>query len=177
MSISSLKGIHDLLRARGVEPIDFSIPSSTDSSVDSSVYNNLNSAGFCTSHNNLYYTSGQIPFDDKNRVVTGKVGADLSLEMAKEAVDAVYTQYLRGLEFFYYKKLGLIEQIIMVRIFINAASDFTQFEELLDYKLLGELNNISLQGDSYALSIVGCSALPLNAAIELTSIMRLGGSI
>src|SRR5436305_3476443 len=118
----------------------------------------------------LVYVGGHGPIDGE-RIVRGKVGADVSLEQAREAARMTALSMLATLE----AELGdldRIERIIKVFGMVNCAPGFNQTPAVLDgcSDLL-----VELFGDAgrHTRSAVGMAELPFDISVELELIARL----
>ena len=119
----------------------------------------------------LLHLSGQLPFRD-GRLVTGRLGEDLSLEEGQEAARLcglmVLAQIKAALGGF-----GRVRRIVKLGVFVNSAAGFTQQPQVangaseLMATVLGEAGR-------HARSAVGVPALPLGAAVEVDAIVELG---
>ncbi|MBX7494427.1 RidA family protein [Qipengyuania sp. 6B39] len=115
------------------------------------------------------YVSGQLPFVD-GQLVTGKLGADVSLEQGQEAARACALMILAQLE-----AAHLIERIahfVKLGGFVASTPDFTDQPKVVNgasdllFHVLGDAGK-------HARSAVGVPALPLNAAVEVDAIVAL----
>ncbi|MFL6238821.1 MAG: RidA family protein [Actinomycetes bacterium] len=118
----------------------------------------------------LVYTSGQLPMVDGALQVTGKVGAEVSPDQAKElartaalnAIAAVHAEV---------GDLDQVRRIVKVVGFVASAPDFTGQPGVVNgaSELLGEVF-----GDAgrHARSAVGVSVLPLDAPVEVELIVE-----
>ncbi|MDQ3629319.1 MAG: RidA family protein [Actinomycetota bacterium] len=115
------------------------------------------------------YTSGQLPMRDGALVATGKVGADVSVEIATEcarqaalnAIAAVRSEV----------PLSQVSAIVKVVVFVASTTDFTGQPGVANgaSELLG-----SVFGDAgrHARSAVGVSVLPLDAPVEVELVVE-----
>ena len=115
------------------------------------------------------YISGQLPFVD-GKLVTGKLGADVSLEQGQAAARACGLMIMAQL-----KAAGLlerVEQIVKLGGFVASTPDFTDQPKVVNgtsdlmFKVLGEAGR-------HARSAVGVPVLPLDAAVEVDAIVAL----
>ena len=118
------------------------------------------------------YLSGQLPFVD-GKLVTGKLGADVSLEQGQRAARACGLMILAQL-----KAAGLlerVEQVVKLGGFIASTPDFTD-----QPKVANGASDLMVEvfGDAgrHARSAVGVPVLPLNAAVEVDAIVALRDS-
>jgi enamine deaminase RidA (YjgF/YER057c/UK114 family) len=118
------------------------------------------------------YTSGQLPFVDGTLLRTGKVGAEVSPEDAK---DLARIAALNGLAAIKAEigALSAVRRVVKVVGFVASAPDFTGQPGVINgaSELLG-----AVFGDAgrHARSAVGVAALPLDAPVEVELIVEVG---
>jgi enamine deaminase RidA (YjgF/YER057c/UK114 family) len=115
------------------------------------------------------YLSGQLPFVD-GKLVTGKLGDDVSLEQGQQAARACGLMILAQLE-----AAGLldkVEQVIKLGGFVASTPDFTDQPKVANGA--SDLM-VGVFGDAgrHARSAVGVPVLPLNAAVEVDAIVAI----
>ena len=115
------------------------------------------------------YISGQLPFVE-GRLVTGKLGADVSLEQGHAAARACGLMIMAQL-----KSAGLlerVEQIVKLGGFVASTPDFTDQPKVVNgtsdliFEVFGDAGR-------HARSAVGVPVLPLDAAVEVDAIVAL----
>ena len=123
-----------------------------------------------TIHERLAFVSGQLPRHGE-ALVTGKVGADIDLEQAREAARLCILQGLACLN----QALGSldrVDKIVKVTGFVASAPGFNQQPKVIDaasellVRLFGEAGR-------HARSAIGVAELPRNAAVEIELIVAL----
>ncbi|MFB7177718.1 RidA family protein [Streptomyces sp. NPDC056257] len=111
------------------------------------------------------YTAGQLPMVKGNLPVTGKVGAEVSPEQAKELAATCALNALAAVKSVV-GDLDKIARVVKVVGFIASAPDFTGQPGVLNgaSELLG-----AILGDKgvHARSAVGVAVLPLDAPVEI----------
>jgi len=119
---------------------------------------------------NLVFTSGQLPMKDGSLLETGKVGAEVSTERAKELAAVCLLNALAAVK----SVTGDLDKIIrVVKVvgFVASAPDFTSQPAVINgaSELLGEI-----LGDKgiHARSAVGVAVLPLDAPVEIELIVE-----
>jgi enamine deaminase RidA (YjgF/YER057c/UK114 family) len=122
---------------------------------------------------NMAHVSGQLPFVD-GKLVTGRLGDDLSLEEGKAAAQACALMILAQLEAALIP-LDRLERIVKLGAFVCSTPDFTDqpkvangASELL-FAVLGKAGK-------HARSAVGVAALPLGAAVEVDALVALAAA-
>ncbi|MFE4513942.1 RidA family protein [Kitasatospora sp. NPDC056783] len=118
----------------------------------------------------LVFTSGQLPVVGGKLPTTGKVGAEVSPEEAKELAQICALNALAAVKSVV-GDLDLVEQVVKVVGFVAAASDFIAVPAVVNgaSELLG-----SVLGDAgtHARSAVGVAVLPLDAPVEVEIVVR-----
>ncbi|GII93685.1 RidA family protein [Sinosporangium siamense] len=111
------------------------------------------------------YTSGQLPLVDGKLPVTGKVGAEVEVEVAKEQARMCA---LNGLAAIASVAGGLsnIVRIVKVVVFVASAPDFTS-QHLVGNGASELLGEVLGEAGKHARSAVGVATLPLNAPVEV----------
>jgi enamine deaminase RidA (YjgF/YER057c/UK114 family) len=113
----------------------------------------------------LVYTSGQLPFVDGTLTAVGKVGAEVSVEVAAECARVAA---LNGLAAVSAVLDGLdgVARVVRVMIYVASAPDFTGQAQVGNgaSQLLGEVFG---QAGQHARSAVGVACLPMDAPVEV----------
>jgi len=118
----------------------------------------------------LAFLSGQLSKDQDGKILTGKLGKDLSLEQGRKAAELAV---LNALSIMHHLIGGeKIARIVKVTGFVQTVPDFYEIPAVLNRasEILG-----ALFGDAgcHARSAVGMASLPLNAAVEIEIILEL----
>lgn len=116
------------------------------------------------------YTSGQLPMVDGALVATGKVGAEVSAEQAKELAATCVLNALAAVKAAV-GDLAKVRRVVKVVGFVASAPDFTGQPGVVNgaSELLGEVF-----GDRgvHARSAVGVAVLPLDAPVEVELVVE-----
>ncbi|RKF20594.1 RidA family protein [Altericroceibacterium spongiae] len=120
--------------------------------------------------NGLAHVSGQLPFVD-GTLVTGKLGADLTLEQGQTAAQACALMILAQIKAAGFS-LDRIEKVVKLGVFVNSPADYTDHPKVANgaSELMAEVLG---EAGRHARSAVGVAALPLNAAVEVDAIIAL----
>ncbi|MBM6620046.1 RidA family protein [Micrococcaceae bacterium RIT802] len=114
---------------------------------------------------NLVHTSGQLPFINGELTVTGKVGAQVDADVAKEQAAVAVLNALAVVKSMV-GDLDRVTRIVKVVGFVSSDPSFTGQPGVVNgaSELLG-----TVFGDAgiHARSAVGVAALPLDAAVEV----------
>jgi len=122
-------------------------------------------------HGDLAYVSGQLPKQDGEVRITGRVGDTVSMELAQQAARICAIQALACLA----EALGSIDavtRIVRLSGFVSSGFDFFQQPAVIDsaselmVQVFGEKNGKG------ARSAVGMGSLPNNIAVEVEAIFE-----
>ncbi|MEQ6434182.1 RidA family protein [Comamonas sp. w2-DMI] len=111
------------------------------------------------------YVSGQVPRVGDSVVVTGRVGADVSLEQAQLAARICAMRALALLR----RQFGSLEQvsrILRITVFVQCTESFTLQSEVSDGASAVLLDVLGEAGQ-HSRTSVGVFQLPKNASVEL----------
>jgi enamine deaminase RidA (YjgF/YER057c/UK114 family) len=116
------------------------------------------------------YTSGQLPMVDGSLAATGKVGAEIDAEQAKELARTCALNALAAVKA-EIGDLANVRRVVKVVGFVASAPDFTGQPGVVNgaSELLGEVF-----GDRgvHARSAVGVAVLPLDAPVEVELVVE-----
>lgn len=120
----------------------------------------------------LVWTSGQLPMVDGKLAATGKVGAEVDPERAKELARICVLNALAAVRA-EVGELFAVRRVVKVVGFVASAPDFTGQPAVINgaSELLGEIF-----GDvgRHARSAVGVAVLPLDAPVEVELVVEVG---
>ena len=120
---------------------------------------------------NLVFTAGQLPIVDGKVVNTGKVGAEVTPEQAKDMAQICALNALAAISLV--ADIDQIERIIRVGGFVNGVPGFVAIPQVVNgasellIKLFGEVNG------KHARTAIGVAELPLNAPVEIEMVVQL----
>ncbi len=119
---------------------------------------------------NLIFTAGKGPLQSDGNYITGKLGADLTIEQGYEAARLTAIQQLAALK----AELGdlnKVKRVVKVLGMVNSAPDFAD-----QPKVVNGFSDLMVEvfGDrgKHARSAVGMGALPSNIAVEIEMIVE-----
>lgn len=117
----------------------------------------------------LLHVSGQLPFVD-GKLVTGRLGEDVSLEAGQQAAQACALMILAQVRAALGGSLDRVERIVKLGAFVNSTGDFTDQPKVANGA--SELM-VALLGNAgkHARSAVGVPVLPLGAAVEVDAVV------
>lgn len=117
----------------------------------------------------VLHVSGQLPFVG-GKLVTGRLGEDVSLEAGQQAAQACGLMILAQVRAALGGSLDRVERIVKLGAFVNSTGDFTDQPKVANGA--SELM-VALLGDAgkHARSAVGVPVLPLGAAVEIDAVI------
>lgn len=120
---------------------------------------------------NLVFTAGQLPIVNGKVVITGKVGAEVTPEQAKEMAQICALNALAAISLV--ADIDQIERVVRVGGFVNGVPGFVAIPQVVNgasellIKLFGEVNG------KHARTAIGVAELPLNAPVEVEMVVQL----
>ncbi|MDX1962910.1 MAG: RidA family protein [Pirellulales bacterium] len=120
---------------------------------------------------NLLYTSGHLPVQGDGTLVTGRLGADLTVEQGVAAAKLTGLALLTSLQV-HLGDLNRVRRIVKTLGLVNCTPEFTQHPAVINgcSELLRDL--WGPDGGVGARSAFGVAALPLNCAVEIELIVE-----
>ncbi len=120
-------------------------------------------------HGTVVYTSGQLPLKDGKLMATGKVGKDVSDEMAIECAKQCAFNCLNAVKAVI-GNLDYVEKVLKVNVFVNSAPGYSSQPKVANgaSDLL-----IKVFGDAgkHARAAVGTAELPMNTPVEVDMVL------
>jgi enamine deaminase RidA (YjgF/YER057c/UK114 family) len=120
-------------------------------------------------HGGMAYVSGQIAFVD-GKVMTGRLGDDVSLESGQTAARACGLMILAQLQ-----AAGLLDQVervVKLGAFVSSTPEFTDHPKVAN-GASDLMEQVFGGAGQHARAAVGVAALPLGAAVEVDAIVAL----
>jgi len=122
---------------------------------------------------NLVTVSGQLPAIDGKVAVTGKLGAEVTLEQGQHAARLCLINVLAQLNAAIPGGLDAVTKIIRLGGFIAATPEFSQHAVVMNGASDLAVATFSDAG-RHARSTIGVASLPLNAAVEVEGTFWIG---
>lgn len=122
---------------------------------------------------NLIFLSGHGPFKEDGSLITGKVGADLTIEQGYETARRVAIGLLGSLKAVI-GDLDRVNRFVKLLGFVNCTAEFADQPKVINgasdffVEVFGEKGK-------HARSAVGTNALPFNIAVEIEMIVEIEG--
>jgi len=119
---------------------------------------------------NLVFLSGHGPFDESGSLITGKVGADLTVDQGYQAARRIAIGLLGSLKNVI-GDLDKVKQIVKLLGLVNCTPDFGDQPKVINgaSDLLVEVFG---EKGKHARSAIGTNALPVNIAVEIEMIVE-----
>ncbi len=121
---------------------------------------------------NLVSISGQVPMKDGAIMLTGKVGAEVSLEEATEAARVCAIQIIAQLKAACGGDLGRVKRIVRLGGFVNCVDGFGEQPEVINgasdlmVEVFGDIGR-------HSRAAVGVNALPRNVPVEVDALAEI----
>jgi enamine deaminase RidA (YjgF/YER057c/UK114 family) len=120
----------------------------------------------------LVWSSGQLPLVEGRLAVTGKVGADVDVDTARDLARTCALNALAAVK----GEIGDLDQVrrvVKVVGFVASAPDFTGQPQVVNgaSELLGDVFG---EAGRHARSAVGVAVLPLDAPVEVEIVVEVG---
>ena len=125
-----------------------------------------------TIHDKLVFVSGQLPMRDGRVVITGRLDDDVSPDLGEEAARLCALNLLAQAKAACEGDLTRLARCLKLGGFVSCTSDFFDHPKVIN----GASNLIvAVMGEAgrHARFAVGCTNLPLNAAVEVEAIFAL----
>ena len=121
---------------------------------------------------NLLFISGQVPMVNGAIEVTGKVGADVSVETAQQQARICTINILAQINAATGGDLSQVKQVVKLGGFVACADDFTNQPEVINgaSDLMADLFGSAGQHARFA---VGTNALPRGVCVEIDAVVEL----
>ncbi|GAA2562491.1 RidA family protein [Pseudonocardia hydrocarbonoxydans] len=121
---------------------------------------------------NLVFTAGQVPFVDGALPATGKVGAEVDVDTARDLARTCALNALAAVD----ALVGIDAVVGVVKVvgFVASAPDFTGQPAVINgaSELLGQVFG---DAGAHARSAVGVAVLPLDAPVEVEIVVEVAG--
>jgi enamine deaminase RidA (YjgF/YER057c/UK114 family) len=122
---------------------------------------------------NLVFISGQLPIADGKIAVTGRLGAELSLEEGRQAARLCGLNLIAQARAACGGDLERVKRVVRLAAFVSSTPEFTDHP-----KVVNGASDLMVEvfGDKgrHSRAAVGVAALPLNAAVEIDGIFEIG---
>ncbi|MED4241114.1 RidA family protein [Priestia megaterium] len=120
---------------------------------------------------NALFISGQIPIVDGELVYKGKVGAERTVEEAKDAAKICTINMLSAVKQ-YLGDLNRVKNVTKLQGFVNSELGFTD-QHLVINSASQLLYDVFGEAGRHARTALGTSHLPLNATVEIEAIFEI----
>ncbi|MBT4921390.1 MAG: RidA family protein [Rickettsiales bacterium] len=120
----------------------------------------------------MVYVSGQICIENGELKYAGKLGSDYSIEDGQSAARICAINILSQLNAACGGDLNKVKQVVMLQIFINSESDFTD-QALVANGASDLIADVFGEKGKHARAAISCNSLPRGTAVEVTAIVQL----
>jgi enamine deaminase RidA (YjgF/YER057c/UK114 family) len=120
------------------------------------------------------YVSGQLPMGPQGLSCRGLVGAEVSLDQAREAARLCAVNILAQAKAALGGDLERLRQVLRITVFVASADGFTD-QHLVANGASDFLAEALGERGRHARAAVGAAALPLGAAVEIDAIIAFAG--
>ena len=121
----------------------------------------------------LVFLSGHGPFDEAGALITGKVGADLTVEQGYQAARRVGIGLLGSLKA-EIGDLDKVKRVVKLLGLVNCPPEFADQPKVIN-GASDFLVEVFGEKGKHARSAVGTNALPMNIAVEIEMIVEIEG--
>ena len=121
---------------------------------------------------NLLYISGQLPIGKDGKIIKGKIGKDLSLEVGQEASKLCVLNIIAQAKKAMDGNLDKIKGCIKITGFVNSSDDFTDQPKVIN-PASEMLALIFDNNGKHTRAAVSTNSLPLGVAVEIDSIFEI----
>lgn len=118
----------------------------------------------------LLFISGQLPIKDNKLIFKGKLGKELTTDDGVKAAELCALNILSQISNSPHQ--NKLKRIIKIEGFINCTESFTDHARVLN-GASDLLSNVLSDKEGHVRTAIGCSSLPLGAAIEISAIAEL----
>jgi enamine deaminase RidA (YjgF/YER057c/UK114 family) len=125
-----------------------------------------------TRHGSLVVISGQLPLRGSVLAHTGKLGADVSIEMGQEAARLCLINVIAQLRAACDGRLDRVRRIVRLGGFIAATPDFAAHAQVMNGASDLAVAVFGPNG-RHARSTIGVPCLPMNAAVEVEALVEI----
>ncbi len=122
--------------------------------------------------NNLLFISGQLPIDENNKMVKGKLGSNLSLEDGQKASKFCVLNILAQAKKAMNGDLDKIKGCIKITGYVNSTDTFTDQPKVIN-PASEMLSGVFGENGKHARAAVSTNSLPLGAAVEIDAIFEI----
>ncbi|MGB0938047.1 MAG: RidA family protein [Colwellia sp.] len=120
----------------------------------------------------LLYISGQMPIENGDMKYKGQLGNDLSVEEGQQAAKLAALNILSQINLCTQQTGFKFAELIKLEGYINASEDFEEHASVLNGA--SDLMSFVLnERAGHIRTVVGCTSLPGNAAVEISAIVAL----
>lgn len=124
---------------------------------------------------NLLFTSGNTPYRDGKMLITGKLGADVTIADGQRACDIALLNCLAGIRQ-HIGSLDRIKSMVNLTAYIASSEGFNDQSKVVD-EASKLLERVFGQAGKHTRAAVGVFELPLGAPVEISMVVEVQGSV
>tara|TARA_B100001123_G_C14915431_1_gene869515 strand:- start:104 stop:562 length:459 start_codon:yes stop_codon:yes gene_type:complete len=121
---------------------------------------------------NLIFISGQVSLQSDGKLISGKVGKDLTLEEAQYAAKVCGLNILSQLKKICGGKLDKVKSCMKLTGYVNSAENFTQQPQVIN-GASDLISSVFENTGKHTRAAVSVNSLPLGAAVEIDAIFEI----
>ena len=120
----------------------------------------------------LLFISGQLPICSDGSIISGKVGNEIDVPKAQEAAFQCAINIIAQAKFAVKDNLELIDHCLKLSGYVNSIETFKDHPLIIN-AASDLMKKIFLEKGVHTRIAVGCSSLPLNAAVEIDAVFKI----
>ncbi len=121
---------------------------------------------------NLIFISGQVSLQSDGKLISGKVGKDLSLEEAQNAAKVCGLNILSQLKKICGGNLDKVKSCMKLTGYVNSTENFTQQPQVIN-GASDLISSVFENTGKHTRAAVSVNSLPLGAAVEIDAIFEI----
>ena len=121
---------------------------------------------------NLIFISGQVSLQSDGKLISGKVGKDLSLEEAQNAAKVCGLNILSQLKKICGGNLDKVKSCMKLTGYVNSTENFTQQPQVIN-GASDLISSVFENTGKHTRAAVSINSLPLGAAVEIDAIFEI----
>lgn len=125
-----------------------------------------------TRSGNQLFVSGQVPFDAAGKPATGRLGADVSVELGQEYAAQCATSIIAHLRNALEGDLDKVSRVLKLQVFVNSTPEFGQ-QPLVANGASDRMVLAFGEAGRHARSAVGVASLPFGVPVEVDAVVEI----
>jgi len=125
-----------------------------------------------TRSGNQLFVSGQVPFDAAGKPATGRLGADVSVELGQAYAAQCATSIIAHLRNALEGDLDKVSRVLKLQVFVNSTPEFGQ-QPLVANGASDRMVLAFGEAGRHARSAVGVASLPFGVPVEVDAVVEI----